>query len=269
MRIDPIQMTIQSLQRHERRSFLVGSVSGARFAGRDVESMRQQLDETMERDGRFTMATRTNPSIFHIGRYLLTQSPEFEVQGPLTGGEAEVVAIRDRDEVFVSVGSDQCDRELDPFFPDKPKQMCPHPIATTAWPYGEVQEHWNSLRVYSHVVVGGEIVECQDSALSALVDLEYLLAMDEVHTLADPMVLYCGSAPFLDSIYRAIEEYDLPEETAMGVGDEFVVRLHDPMLDRTIEHRYRAIPLGDDLAQRRDSLGPFRLGGDEEETDRI
>ena len=66
---------------------------------------------TIERDGHYTSATRTNPSVFRIGRYLLTQDPEFEVQGPLTGCEAEVVAIRERDEVFISVGSDQCDRE--------------------------------------------------------------------------------------------------------------------------------------------------------------
>ena len=71
------------------------SVSGARFCSRDVEEMRKQMDEQLERDGRFTMATLTNPSVFHLGRYLLTQSPDFEVQGSMTGGEAEVVAIRD------------------------------------------------------------------------------------------------------------------------------------------------------------------------------
>jgi hypothetical protein len=255
MRINPIEMTVQSQQRSERLSFPIGSVSGARYAGRDVEATRRELDEILARDKHFTMATHTNPSIFHIGRYLLTQGFEFEVQGPLTGGEAEVVVIRLGDQLYITAGSDQCDRELDSLFPDKPKQMCPHPIAAVAWPYDEVREHWDSLRISSHVVSGSYTVPLQDSALSELVDLEYLLAMDAVQRLADPMILYCGSVEFLESAAETVEDNELPEGTARGVGDEFHFRLHDPVLERTINHRYRAKPLGDELEERRDALG--------------
>ena len=41
-------------------------------SSRDVEGMRKQLADILERDGHFTSGTRTNPSIYHIGRYLLT-----------------------------------------------------------------------------------------------------------------------------------------------------------------------------------------------------
>ena len=200
MQITYVEMTVHGRSGTEQRSLPVGSVSGARFCSRDVAGMRKEMDEQLERDGRFTMATLTNPSIFHLGRYLLTQSPDFEVQGSMTGGEAEVVAIRDGQEILISVGSDQCDRELDPLFPDKPKQMCPHPLARTAWPYDEVRPHWDELRIFSHVVVGEHTVPLQDSKISELVDLEYLLKMNEVQSLADPMVLYCGCGSFLDSV---------------------------------------------------------------------
>ena len=255
MQIYPINMTIQRRGGAGPQSFTIGSVAGARFSSRDVEGRRKELDEMMERETHFTTATRTNPSIFRVGRYLLTQHPEFEVQGPLTGGEAEVVAIRVGEEMFISVGSDQCDRELDPLFPDKPKQMCPHPIATTAWPYDEVRDHWDSLRIYSEVTVSGHTVPLQDCALSELVDLEYLLAMDAVKALLDPMFLYCGSAPFLDSVAETVSQQGLPEETAMGIGETFLARLHDPVLERAIEHQFSPIPLGDDLGERRDSPG--------------
>ncbi|HCN06659.1 MAG TPA: hypothetical protein DIT01_01920 [Lentisphaeria bacterium] len=255
MRVEAIPMTIQSSTGTEQRAFDIGALCGARFAARDVQAKRRELDDLMVREGRYSMATLTNPSIFRIGRYLLTQDSEFEVQGALTGGEGEVVAIRDGDEVFISVGSDQCDRELDPLFPDKPKQMCPHPIATVAWPYAEVRDHWDQMQIHSEVTVGGHNVPLQDSPLNALVDLEYLLALDVVRAMPDPLFLYCGSAPFLDSVQETIARHDLPDVTAHGTGDTFLARLHDPILARTIEIRYRPIPLGDEMDERRGRPG--------------
>ena len=251
MRIDPIEMTVERQGRSELRSFDIASVAGARFSSRDVVAMRRKMDAQLERADRFTGATKTNPSIYRIARYLLTQGPQFEVQGPLTGGETEVVVIRSGEEIFISVGSDQCDRELDPVFPDKPKQMCPHPVASTAWPYNEVREHWDSLQLQSHVTVGADTVTLQDGDLSANVDLEYMLAMPEVAGLADPLVFFCGSTPIADAAIAEIERLGLPEETSHGIGDQYFCRLHDPVLNRTIEHTYRALPLGDDLDDRR------------------
>ncbi len=247
MHIEPVEMIIQSAAGTQRRAFTIGSVGGARYASRDIEGTRRSLDAALARG---ESGTKTNPSIFHIGRYLLTQSPEFEVQGPLTGGEAEIVAILDRDEIFISTGSDQCDRELDPLFQDKPKQMCPHPVASVAWPYSEVRNHWDQLRISSEVSVGPHTVPLQDSPASALVDLEFLLAMADVRGLTRPAFLYCGSVPLLDSVASTLKKRSLPEETGHGVGDSFLARLHDPVLDRAIEHRYRARPVGDDLEER-------------------
>ena len=255
MPIQPFSMTIESRSGRSERSFQIGSVAGARFSSRDVGSMRRQLDAQIARDGHYTMATRTNPSVYRIGRYLLNQDEEFDVQGPLTGCEGEVVALIEGDEIFISVGSDQCDREIDPLFPDKPKQMCPHPLAVTAWPYAEVVDHWDQLHIYSEVVVQGRTVPLQDTTIDTQVDLEYLLAMDTVKALPRPVVFYCGAAPFLEeSIVEAIASHDLPAATAHGTGDATAIRLYDPVLDRTIEHRYRAVPLGDELAER--SLSP-------------
>jgi hypothetical protein len=252
MRIDPIEMTIISKKGAEKRLISIGSVAGARFSSRDVEGTRKKLDDMIVREGYFTAATLTNPSIFRISRYLLTQAPEFDVQGPLTGGECEVVAIRDGDEILVSIGSDQCDRELDPLFPDKPKQMCPHPIAFAAWPYEEVRDHWDMLRASSQITAGGHVIPTQDNPLSALVNLEFLLAMEAVRALPDPMFLYGGSGPFLGSVAEKVKQLGLPQEAAMGVGEAFLVRLHDPILNRTIEHQYSARPVGDDYTERRD-----------------
>jgi hypothetical protein len=130
--------------------------------------------------------------------------------------------------------------------------MCPHPVATVAWPYAEVRDHWDELQIYSEVTVNGHTLALQDNRLSSLVDLEYLLALDVVRGLENPMFLYCGASPFLSSVVDKVRELDLPDSVAHGGGDEFRARLHDPVLNRTIQHRYRALPVGDDLAERMD-----------------
>ncbi|MFH0965666.1 MAG: DUF2848 family protein [Planctomycetota bacterium] len=252
MQIKPVRFALERRDCREERTIPVGCVAGARFSSRDVRSMREALDDQIAREGRYSAATLTNPSIFRIARYLLTQDEAFEVQGALTGGECEVLAVRTREGILVSAGSDHCDRELDPLFPDKPKQMCPHPVARVAWPYEEVRDHWDSLRVRSEVTSHGRTVTLQDAPLSVLVDLEYLLGMEEVRRLPDPMFLFCGAAPFRQSAADEVRKLGLPAMTASGVGDAFLVGLSDPVFNRAIEHRYRAVPVGDDYNERKD-----------------
>ena len=59
------------------------------------EHPEQAWHEQLAKEGHFSEATFTNPSIFRVARYLLTQDDEFEVQGTLTG-----------DEILISVSSD-------------------------------------------------------------------------------------------------------------------------------------------------------------------
>lgn len=47
-----------------------------------------------------------------------------------------------------------------------------------------------------------------------------------------------------------VKEHGLPPLTTWGVGDAFAVRLYDPVLERAIEHSFKPVPLGDDLAER-------------------
>jgi hypothetical protein len=249
---NPIRLNIVGKTGTEERVIPIGSVSMARFTSRDLEGTRKKLDDMIAQEGRYSAACLANPSICRISRYLLTQDAEFDVQGALTGAEGEYVVIRIGNEVFISVGSDQCDREIDGIFPDKPKQMCPHPIARTAWPYAEVRDHWDKLRIYSELTCQGCTLTLQDASLATLVDCEYLLAMDKVKVLADPMFLFGGAAEFSPSLASEVSKRGLPAMACHGVGDSFLVRLIDPVLDRVIEHRFNPVPVGDDYDERKD-----------------
>jgi hypothetical protein len=78
--------------------------------------------------------------------------------------------------------------------------------------------------------------------------------MDVVKRLPDPTFLFCGTTPFLRSAKKEVIDSGLRLETALGVGDAFCVRLFDPVLNRNIEHCYKAIPVGDDIEERMDTF---------------
>jgi hypothetical protein len=225
----------------------VGALRGAGLCGRDREAARREQErrraagEPWHSSDLFT---------YRIGRYLATTGASIEVQGPLTGGEAEAVAIFVGDQVLIGVGSDQCDRELDRLFLEKPKQLCPHPLGRQVWRYADVKDHWDELRVEAEVETGGQTVAIQSFALAELVDFGTLLAADALRERPDGTVFYCGTGGAPPGAEDEIARLGLPPETISGVGEVFRMRLHDPVRDRELRHEYRVEVLGDNLADR-------------------
>ena len=76
------------------------------------------------------------------------------------------------------------------------------------------------------------------------------MVVETEQVLPDTAFLFCGSSPFLDSADEMVKEHGLSEFTTWGVGDEFAVRLYDPVLNRAIEHGFKPVPLGDDMGER-------------------
>ena len=226
----------------------VKAVRGSGFTGRDREAVRRMSDDR-RRDGKSWTAKEL--WTYRISPYLLTTDESIDVQGPLTGGEVEAVALFTGESVFVGVGSDQCDREMDAYYLEKPKQMCPHPLSRKVWKLDDVQDHWDELRLESQVRVGDDVVNLHRFSMSELVPLETWIDYCDLRTGPFATVFYCGTGATVPELENELERLGLPPETAHGVGDEFRMRLYDPVLDREIRHSYIVNVLGDDLEERR------------------
>ena len=142
----------------ESRSVNVRKLCLGRHCGRDMETTRKALDAKRAEGFR----VHGNPNVCRKGRYLLTNENVIEVQGPQTSGEVEVVAIMDRGEVLISVGSDHVDRTIEIMWTDalgkvydsaKSKQMAPAVVARDAWRYEDVKDHWDQLNLKTYIAL--------------------------------------------------------------------------------------------------------------------
>ncbi len=113
-----------------------------------------------------------------------------------------------------------CDRAIEPHYYYKAKQMCPRALGPRVWRYEDVADHWDQLEMSASMIHQGKNIPFQKGTLSTMIPPPHLLAASGLER--DGLVLYCGTV--------AMPEYLF--------GEGFVARLHDPVLGRTLEHRY-------------------------------
>lgn len=223
----------------ERRVVDVKAVCLGRAASRDIDAMEKMVEE--KRSAGF--AVYRPPNVCRKSRYLLTNEGEIEVQERRTSSEGEYVAIMDRGDVLVSVGSDVNDSTLlelessalgKVFDTAKSKQACPAVVARDAWLYSEVKDHWDELRLRTSVVISRKKVTYQDFPLSNLVDLGFYLKRFP-WLKKNGTVLLSGSSAAVPDVPKKLFD---PAAKDGIFPDNFHLELHDPLLDRTITHTY-------------------------------
>ena len=219
----------------------VKKVGCSRHASRDVARTNRMLEEVRARGYRI----HDPVGVCFRSRYLLTNEDAIEVQGSQTSGEVEFAAIVHDGRIFITAASDHNDRTLEEswtatlgkiFDTAKSKQMVPAVVAGDAWPYDEVKDHWDQLRLKSHVTASGRKIPYQDFALGELMNLEYYL--NHCPWLkADGSVLLGGSSAILPDVPKHVFQFQSTFEDVTFPND-FHIELVDPVLGRTIRHAY-------------------------------
>jgi hypothetical protein len=162
---------------------------------------------------------------------LLTQADRIQVLGDGTSGEVEAVLVGAADRLWVTVGADHTDRELECYGVAAAKQACPKVVARSAWRFEDVEPHWDRLVLRSFIVEGGSRTLYQEGPLAGIrTPRDLISGWHNDKRLPAGVVMFCGTLPAIGAIRPA---------------SRFAMELDDPVLGRTLSHAYevQALPI--------------------------
>ena len=162
----------------------------------------------------------------------LTTASEIEVLGPQSSGEAEYVLLQQNNALWVGVGSDHTDRELEAYGVAASKQICDKPIGAQFWRYDDVAPHWDELKLRSYATINGQKLAYQDGSVAQMLQPMELIARytNGGNRLPENTLMFCGTVPVQGGIRPA---------------DSFECELEDPVLGRRLRSSYavKALPI--------------------------
>lgn len=193
----------------------------AGWAGRDLDAIEEHIEELAQLGVPRPSAV---PLYYRIASNQLVQDDTIEVVGDQTSGEAEVLIFSHDGNHLISLASDHTDRKLEAHSVALSKQICAKPAARHAWMLSDVADHWDALILRSWIIENGKQVLYQEGNTGSL---QPPLDLVQDHfgqaTMPEGAVMTCGTVNAIGGIRPA---------------SDFIMELHDPVLDRTIRHQY-------------------------------
>ncbi len=217
------EFTVDSRGESRPLAFTAKQLVCCGWVGRDPLALQAHIDEL----AKLGVAPPTRVPIYmNLSTYLIETHEELEVVSPTTSGEIEYVLLRAGHDIWVTVGSDQTDRDVETKSIVASKQMCGKFIAARCWPYSEVRDHWDALVLECRLTKDGRTSIYQESALSAILGPEQLLqnVPSSIPDASDGLVLFSGT---------------IATKAGLVFGDAYELALRDPILNRMIQARYR------------------------------
>ena len=125
----------------------------AGWTGRDQVALQKHIAE-LEALG--VKPPASTPIFYRVAASRLTTAPVIEVTGESSSGEVEFVLLHHGGRLWVGIGSDHTDRDVETYNITVSKQMCEKPVSGEFWEISSVAEHWDSLVLRSYVHEAGE-----------------------------------------------------------------------------------------------------------------
>ena len=224
-----IDLTLETKEGRRPLLFHYTKMVNAGFTGKNQEEVRHHLTELAEKG---IEVPDTTPTLYPVVIRALSTDSAMEVFGDETSGELEyVLFVKSEDEVYVGVGSDHTDRNLEEFHIPRSKQICPNIASKTVWPLDEIKAHWDSLTMRCSVLKAGESTLYQEGELGLLLNPSELITFvkEKIEGPLDGTIIYSGTFKMLtdDFIF----------------ADHFSGELVDNKLNRRIKFSYDVVPL--------------------------
>jgi hypothetical protein len=206
-------------------SIETGIIAG--WTGRNQEGIRKHILELEELG---VKAPRVTPTYYRVSVSRFTLSPSIEVIGGASSGEVEFVLLTHEGRLWVGLGSDHTDREVETYDVTVSKQLCDKPIAPVFWAFDDLADHWESLSLKSFIIEDGERRLYQECKVTQMLDPHVLMSMYRLDGKGLPQnaAMFCGTSPAIGGIRPA---------------GRFEMELHDPVLGRTISHGYDIVSI--------------------------
>jgi len=198
----------------------------AGWTGRDTAKMEEHIRELEKLGVKRPAAT---PLFYRVAAARLTLADAIEASGAQSSGEVEFVLVQNGGDLYVGVGSDHTDREVETYGVTVAKQMCDKPISPEVWPYAEVAGHWDELELRSWAESDGDRRLYQEGSVAAMRAPDDLIARyTDGAALAPGTVMFGGTLPAIGGIAPAAR---------------FEFELVDPVLGRRLSHAYDIVAL--------------------------
>jgi hypothetical protein len=222
-------LTLSSGAISRRTEVAIDDAIIAGWTGRDPAAVEKHIRE-LEALG--VKRPASTPIFYRVAAARLTTGAAIEAVGANSGGEIEFVLLQHDGRLWVGVGSDHTDREVEAYGVTVSKQLCDKPLAPVLWAFDEVAPHWDRLQLRSHVVENGARRLYQEGGVAAM-----LAPLDLIGrcagggtALPENAIMYCGT---------------LAAKGGVRPTPRFEYEIEDPVLGRSIAHGYavRILPI--------------------------
>jgi hypothetical protein len=223
-----LAFTVVSKASRARLDFQVGALWNGGWSSRDRAAVAKHAAELAHMG---VPAPQRVPIYFPLTTSMVNTDDQIQVLGPETSGEVEYVLLVGSDgRVYTTVASDHSDRAAERFGIQLSKQLCPDVLAAEVWPYDEVQPHWDRLMLRCWATKDGHRRLYQEAALAELLSADDWLSRLDGQQLRQPGLVFLSGTP--------------PTVGGLVYADVFELELADPVLNRSIHHRYTVEVLG-------------------------
>jgi len=214
-----IVLTLSRIEMAQRTPVTLRHAVIAGWTGRDQAAVEMHIEELAALG---VKPPASIPVFYRTSAARVTTANCVQVLGEHSSGEVEFVMLQHAGQLWLGVGSDHTDRNVETYDVGVSKQMCEKPVAELWWAFSEVAAHWNRLILRSFV--GRERTLYQEGCVTAMLEPAELIARySRGAVLPDDTMMFCGTLAALGGVRPS---------------SHFAFELEDPTLGRKIHHDY-------------------------------